>query len=48
MRTPHGDGRSAKFTGRTEQFNLRTIKPTLKAPVKAEAKNAPCFNHCRA
>lgn len=37
MRTPHGDGRSAKFTGRTEQFNCM-VKPALKARVKAKAK----------
>jgi hypothetical protein len=37
MRTPHGDGRSAKFTGRTEQFNCM-VKPSLKARVKAKAK----------
>ena len=39
MRTPHGDGRSAKFTGRTEQLNV-LVKPALKTRLKAAAKKA--------
>lgn len=39
MRTPHGDGRSAKFTGRTEQLNV-LVKPALKTRLKVACKHA--------
>jgi hypothetical protein len=37
MRSPHADGRHAKFTGRTVQFNCK-VKPTLKAKFTTECK----------